>query len=182
MAFCSFNTSTLPSVHVRRPPPVHSLQKQMYIKKTWLLFFYYLTLEVLSTFNIVLWLYVDKLTVLKVTFFWNKNKNMSMRLLDLCVYCLRTQTRYKNKHKKENLLILCGIKIIAITLLLKLKKSLLNKEKKTGQFLKNKHHRLLSNVLVKNNGSMQEFFFPLLKSACTHLLCVKYYLQNKPSH
>lgn len=26
----------------------------------------------LSTFNIVLWLYVDKLTVLKVAFFWNK--------------------------------------------------------------------------------------------------------------
>lgn len=50
---------------------VHSFQKQMYIK-TWLLFFYYLMLKVLSTFNIVLWLYVDKLTVLKVKFFWNK--------------------------------------------------------------------------------------------------------------
>lgn len=29
-------------------------------------------LKVFSTFNIVLWLYVDKLTVLKVKFFWNK--------------------------------------------------------------------------------------------------------------
>lgn len=43
--------------------------RQKNVHKTCLLFFYYLMLEVLSTFNIVLRLFVDKLTVLKVQIF-----------------------------------------------------------------------------------------------------------------
>lgn len=49
-------------------------------------------LEVLSTFNI-LWLYVDKLTVLKVKFFWNKI-NLSDTWIWLCEFSVR-----QNKQK-----------------------------------------------------------------------------------
>lgn len=51
-------------------------------------------LEVLSTFNIVLWLYVDKLTVLKLTFFWNKINMSTVIGLRLQLFVSMAQSEF----------------------------------------------------------------------------------------